>query len=469
MPTTQLSGGVKVIFTIADRLVDAGHHVDLFSWAGAPEWLSPKASLLPVKDIAAVDMSQYDFVLVSNAVMIPMVLPNIKSARCIFFAQDYESFHHSNVPTYEAFMAVSPVFDKLYSLPVPIIATSSPTQACIKERTGRDSYRVPVGIDKAIFFPQDRHLRNDRKRILIVGNYLMPYKGMRDALDAVEMLSREMLVELVVITAEARGRAFFDECSYPVTIHFCPPNAAVPHIIASCDVYCCSSWYEGLGLPALEAFACGTPVVSTKTVGVFDYAVDRENLLLAEPNDPASIHERLKEVLSDDDLRNQIVAGGFRTIAERYDWETTEQHFLDAISHIDATYSGAGDVDVTQMRELLVEMERSGAYTPIEAFRDFESIDSRTREICDTILDDGFGADTLNELRTLRDRLQKFLSNENAQYYQAFKNRFDFCQLLIVLGENGDSRHARTMIERRRSTPDGSHAAAFAEIRYPKP
>lgn len=469
VPTTQLSGGVKVIFTLADLLVNAGHHVDVFSWRGIPEWYKLSASLLAVKDLAEVDMSKYDFVLVSNAMMLPMVLPNIKSAKCIFFAQDYEAFHHSNLPVYESFMAVSPVFDKLYSLPVPIIATSEPIRECIRERTGRESYHVPVGLDRTVFKPQPRVTAGERKRILLVGNYMMPYKGMADARDAVEMLSREIPVELVVITQEERGRYFFNDCSYPVTVHFSPTNTDVPPIIASCDVYCCSSWYEGLGLPALEAFACGTPVVSTMTIGVFDYARDRDNLLLAEPNNPQSIYVRLKEVLSDEQLRSQLVAGGYATIARGYDWETSERMFLDAIRNIDAEYHGAGTIDVNEMQELLSEMERSGAYTPIEAYREFGSIESKLDDTCETILAGGFELQTLDYLRDLRRRLQPYLSNEHAQYFAAFKAKFDFCQLLILLGENGEGRHARTLIERRRSTTTASNAASLTEIRYPQP
>ena len=61
IPTTQLSGGVKIILSLTDMLVDDGHDVDLFSYANAPEWCSPKANLIPEKDLATVDMNRYDF------------------------------------------------------------------------------------------------------------------------------------------------------------------------------------------------------------------------------------------------------------------------------------------------------------------------------------------------------------------------------------------------------------------------
>src|SRR3712207_8748073 len=59
-----------------------------------------------------------------------------------------------------------------------------------------------------------------------------------------------------------------------------------------------SSWYEGLGLPAIEAFHCGTPVVSTRTVGVGEYAQDGRNLLLADANAPERSEEHTSELQS---------------------------------------------------------------------------------------------------------------------------------------------------------------------------
>jgi hypothetical protein len=155
-------------------------------------------------------------------------------------------------------------------------------------------------------------------------------------------------------------------------------------------------------------------------------------------------------------------------MATNYEWDTTVEAFLDAIADIDANYHGAGEIDPHEMRELLDQMEREGAYTPIEVFREFQSIESRIRSVTDNILADGFAPGTLAELRDLRDSLARFLTHDQAQYYMAFKTKFDFCQLLLVLGESGGITHARRMIERRRATPTASNAASLAEIRYPQ-
>ena len=138
----------------------------------------------------------------------------------------------------------------------------------------------------------------------------MPYKGMKDGFEALCKLSREMPVQLVLVTQESRGRGIFEGLTFPIELHYCPIEERMPEIISSCDAYCCTSWYEGLGLPALEAFRCGVPVVSTRTYGVSDYGIDDVNLLLAQPNDPHDLYLKLHRLLSDEALANGSAAKG---------------------------------------------------------------------------------------------------------------------------------------------------------------
>jgi glycosyltransferase involved in cell wall biosynthesis len=468
IPTTQLSGGVKVVLTLAERMANAGHRADIFSWANLPEWYDLQVSLLAEKDIAAVDMTQYDFVVVSNAILIPMVLPYVKTARCVFLALDYEAFHHSSDRRFESFLEDSPVFKELYSLPVPIVATSIPIQRLVQDRIRKRAYLMPPGLNKDVFKPQQRQLREERKRILLVGNYLMPYKGMSDGLEALDLLSKELPVELVLITQEERGRRFFDSRSWPIEIHFCPAEADVPRIMSTCDVYCCTSWYEGLGLPALEAFCCGTPVVSTRSVGVDDYAEDGKNLLLADPNDPLDLARQLRRVLTDPVLSARLVEGGFKTVRARYDWSASDTTFLDAIADIDANYAGAGDVDPACMQSYIDTLERSGSFTPIEVFREFQTLAWRLESVGGEIADGSATSTQLEQLADLRDGLARFLHNERAQYYDAFKAKFDFCQLLLSCAEHEETQLVRLLMSGARNSLNRANASSLVEIRYTK-
>jgi glycosyltransferase involved in cell wall biosynthesis len=467
LPTTALSGGVKVIFELANHLTDRGDSVDIFSFAGSPKWFLLKANLIEAKTIEAIDMAKYDFVLVSNAFIIPLVLTKLNKSRCILFCQDYESFHHAQGQTFRDFVSDCPTFTQIYKLPVPIISISRAVQNLLREHTGRESFYLPMGINKAVFSPKPRKLPTAFKRVLLVGNYLMPYKGMRDGLEALRKLSAEMPLQLVLVTQESRGRAIFNDLPYPVELHYCPTEERMPDIIASCDIYCCTSWYEGLGLPALEAFCCGVPVVSTRTYGVSDYGIDDVNLLLAEPNNSQDLYEKLRLLLQDESLAERLRQAAFRTVEKDYDWETSVAIFRRHLDEIDRTYQGAGAVNQQAMRGLLKNLEQEGNLTPIAVFRRFQQLAAELGKLNSKMLGEGRPTpENLRELQGLRDELRSYLGNEKAEYYDAFKSKYDLCQLILSLKDNARFGEYLKLILARRKEREPRTAASFSEIRY---
>lgn len=467
LPTTALSGGVKVVFEFANRLTERGVSVDIFSYAGPPQWFSLKARLLEARSIEAVPMPEYDFVFLSNAFMIPLVLPLVAPAQCVFFCLDYESFHHGKGRQHSDFMTESPTFVDIYKLPVPIMAESRPVRQLIRERTGRDAYYLPMAIDRSIFFPRPPKPREAVKRIVMVGNYLMPYKGIPDGLEALRLLAAEMPVQLVLITQERRSRTLFDDLPFPIEIHYCPTQDRLPEIYTSCDVYCCTSWYEGLGLPAIECFRCGVPVVSTRTYGVLDYGVDSENLLLASPNDPPDLCDKLRRLLLDEPLADRLRGAAFQTAERHYDWDTSVARFLEIITDIDRTYEGPGSVDPRVMQDLLSRLENEGNLTPITVFNEYRRLADDLSRLVQRLLEKLRPAEQdVTVLEELRDGFRQYIGNEAAEYYDAFRSKYDLCQLLYGLKDTPRFVEYLTLLTTRDEPREPHTAASFSEIRY---
>lgn len=467
LPTATLSGGVKIIFELANRLIDCGCIVDIFSYARSPQWFVLKANLIDAKEIEAVDVAKYDFVIVSNAFMVPLVLAHHPHCRCVLFCQDYESFHHAQGENFDDFISDDPTFTEIYNLPIPLISSSAPVQALLRQRVGRSSHRVQLGIDKTIFYRRPRKTTGKTKRILLIGNYLMPYKGMKDGLEALLRLSAEMAVQLVLVTQESRGRAIFNGLPYPIEIHLCPTERALPEIIASCDIYCCTSWYEGLGLPALEAFCCGVPVVSTRTYGVSEYGVDEVNLLLARPNHPQDLYAKIKKLLGDRALGERLREAAFKTVAGGYDWDKCVAAFERILLTIRRTSADLKPFDPQLMRELCGKLEEAGNLTPIAIFRRFEQLSCEL----DTVVSNIQGKITprqhlLCQLKTIRDGFRSYLTNEKTEYYSAFKSRYDFCQLLLGLWADEHFTDYLESILSRRNKCESRATASFFEFRY---
>lgn len=81
-------------------------------------------------------------------------------------------------------------------------------------------------------------------------------------------------------------------------------------------VYC--SLYEGFGLPILDAFSVGCPVITSNTSSMPEVGGDAA--LYVDPLDIDDIKEKLKMVLEDDDLRDEIIKKGFKQV-KKFSWE----------------------------------------------------------------------------------------------------------------------------------------------------
>ena len=94
---------------------------------------------------------------------------------------------------------------------------------------------------------------------------------------------------------------------------------------ASALVY--PSLYEGFGLPALEAMACGTPVIASRAASIPEVVGDAGFLL--DPLDVAAWTDAIVNVINDDDRRGQLRSRGLAR-ASQFTWSRTAQLTLNA-------------------------------------------------------------------------------------------------------------------------------------------
>jgi D-inositol-3-phosphate glycosyltransferase len=199
---------------------------------------------------------------------------------------------------------------------------------------------VPPGVIHAFFSPGDRRgaraalgLDGERPVLLFVGR-IQPLKGLDVAVRALhDVVGRHPDAALVVVggasgadgDAEvARVHALIDELGVGQHVRFVDPQ---PHHLLStyyraADVVVVPSRSESFGLVALEAAACGTPVVAAAVGGLRTLVEDGRTGLLVDGRDPADHAAAIAAVLDDPEAA-ALMGKAAAARAARYTWSTT--------------------------------------------------------------------------------------------------------------------------------------------------
>ena len=97
------------------------------------------------------------------------------------------------------------------------------------------------------------------------------------------------------------------------------PEKELPLFYNAADIFVFPSYYEGFGLPLLEAMACGCPVITTNKASIPEI-VGNAAIKLDNPFDDELLAMCMREVLTDEELRRDIVKRGLKQV-KKFSWE----------------------------------------------------------------------------------------------------------------------------------------------------
>ena len=168
--------------------------------------------------------------------------------------------------------------------------------------------------------------------VLCVGS-LEPRKNLARLLDGWLMAQECVDREIYLLVAGSRGSSLvFGSCAIPSVprVHFSGyvPDEYLPALYSGALVMAYPSLYEGFGLPPLEAMACGTPVVTSRTSSLPEVVGDKA--ILIDPEDSISIAAALVRVLSSPEMRKDLRQAGLRRAAQ-FTWDATAKRTFDLL------------------------------------------------------------------------------------------------------------------------------------------
>ena len=191
---------------------------------------------------------------------------------------------------------------------------------------------VPNGINTDVFYPVSG-VERENNRIIVTNSADIPLKGLNYLLCAVAEIATNRSVRLVVVGQPKKNgtiRGLINKLGIEKSVQFTGriDNWEYVHEYARASMAVVPSVYEGFGLPAGEAMACGVPVIST-TGGALPEVVGDAGILVP-PADSGALKRAITTLLDNPAQANQIGRQGFKRVQQNFTWEKAAEKTVTA-------------------------------------------------------------------------------------------------------------------------------------------
>jgi glycosyltransferase involved in cell wall biosynthesis len=211
-----------------------------------------------------------------------------------------------------------------------ILTVSSSSKRDIVEQYGVAPEQlevVPIGVDAAHFRPRPEIARVPG-RIMTTASADVPFKGLLPLVEALAKLRTERPDAHLVVVGRLRSdspvAAAIERLGLSDAVVF---ESAVSHdrmieLYAQATVAVVPSLYEGFSLPAVEAMACGVPLVTT-TGGALPEVVGEDGVtgMLVPPGDAGALALAIETIMAEPELAARLSAAARRRVLQRFTWQ----------------------------------------------------------------------------------------------------------------------------------------------------
>lgn len=194
----------------------------------------------------------------------------------------------------------------------------------IEKQFGKSNLEViPIGVNRTRFRPQAsseairKKYQIPERFVLFIGNQ-KPHKNIDGLIRAFAKVGLPHL-ELVVIGKGTRRGPVADE--------------DLPTLYSMAEAFIFPSFYEGFGLPPLEAMSCGCPTLVSNVASMPEVCGDAS--LYFDPANDDAMADAIRKVVANPQMKKQLIERGFERV-KQFDWKKTAEHHLrlfEEVSH----------------------------------------------------------------------------------------------------------------------------------------
>lgn len=192
---------------------------------------------------------------------------------------------------------------------------------------------TPFGVDLALFNPHNTHRSQPGYRLGIIKG-LEDIYGFRDLFKAVSILQNRFNgLSLTVIGDGPMKEEYMELCRSlgidgKTIFTGRIPNSSVPDYLNGMDLIVLPSYEDSFGVTAVEAMACGVPVVVSDAPGLLEVVKDGVTGIVVPSGNPEKLAKAIEGLLNDVERRQAMGLAGAEHVRRQYDWDENASRMI---------------------------------------------------------------------------------------------------------------------------------------------
>lgn len=199
---------------------------------------------------------------------------------------------------------------------------------------------IPNGVNDAVFVPDANKIQTRKELGLETENLIMACdsrlenkNGTHDVIEAANYFKNDIEDFKIIVVGDGPDRkkieAMIEKYNLQDKVFLLGrvQYFDLPKLMAACDIFVRPSLAEGFGISFIEAMACGVGVVATPVGGIVDFLKDsstspgQANGLFAQPGNPRDIAEKIKTLIQNKPLKDELVKNARKMVQDIYGWD----------------------------------------------------------------------------------------------------------------------------------------------------